>query len=379
MARAPYWRLSGFYLFYFSTLGGFLPYWGLYLQDKGFNAEQIGELAAMLVGTKIIAPNLWSWIADHTGRGILVIRLVSFLAALAFAGVFIDSKFWWIACVTLVFSFFWNAALPQFEALTLTHIHDDTHRYSRIRIWGSIGFILAALWIGRALDVFGISFLPSMILVLMTGIWLVSQTVPEAVPSHLGDQQKGLLEIIKNPTVIAFLVVCILVQVSHGPYYVFYSIYLEENGYTGTETGQLWALGVLAEVVLFLFIHHLLKRYSLRQILLVSVFLSMLRWLMIGWGVDHLWVLVTAQLLHAASFGSTHVAAIHLIHQYFHGRFHGRGQALYSSASFGVGGVVGSLYSGFLWEGHSPAFVYMIASGISGLALIVTWNWVGKP
>ena len=212
----------------------------------------------------------------------------------------------------------------------------------------------------------------------MTCIWLVSQTVPEAISSHHGDRQKGLLEIIKNSTVIAFLIVCILVQASHGPYYVFYSIYLEENGYTGTETGQLWALGVLAEVVLFLFIHHLLKRYSLRQILLASVILSMFRWLMIGWGVNQMWVLVTAQLLHAASFGSAHVAAIHLIHRYFHGRFHGRGQALYSSASFGMGGVVGSLYSGFLWEGHSPAFVYMIASGISGLALIVTWKWVGK-
>ncbi|MEN8261731.1 MAG: MFS transporter, partial [Pseudomonadota bacterium] len=107
----PYWRLSGFYFFYFSTLGSFLPYWGLYLQEEGFTPEHIGELMAMLVGTKIIAPNVWGWIADHTGRSMGIIGIAAFGAALVFTGVFVKTGYAWLAGVTIVFSFFWNAAL----------------------------------------------------------------------------------------------------------------------------------------------------------------------------------------------------------------------------------------------------------------------------
>lgn len=379
MPVVPYWRLSGFYLFYFAAIGAFIPYWGLYLKAQGFTAEQIGELVAILVGTKIIAPNLWGWISDHTGKGLVVIRIASLFAAIAFAGIFFRTGYWWIAFVTLVFSFFWNGALPQFEAVTLTHLKEDTHRYSRIRIWGSVGFILTALAVGRAMDYFEVSLLPVLIVALLIGIWLTSLSVPESTNvEQYGERKDGLIETLKSPVIIAFLVVCMLIQVSHGPYYVFYSIYLHENGYSGSEIGQLWALGVLAEVVLFLFVYRLLKRYTLRQMLLISICLGMFRWILIAVGVNHLWVMVTAQLLHAASFGSAHVASIHLIHDYFDNHLRGRGQALYSSASFGLGGVVGSLFSGELWESLGPAKIYMTAALVSGFAFLIAWRWVGR-
>lgn len=141
----PYWRLSAFYFAYFSALGSFLPYWGLYLESLGFVPQQIGFLIAVLVGTKVVAPNLWGWLADRSGKGIFIIRVASFFASLTFLGVFVDSGYYWLVFVILVFSFFWNAALPQFEAVTLSHLVDDTHQYSRVRPWGSIGFIVTVM------------------------------------------------------------------------------------------------------------------------------------------------------------------------------------------------------------------------------------------
>ena len=117
----PYWRLSAFYFFYFATLGGFLPYWSLYLENIKFNALEIGELSALMVATKVIAPNLLGWIADHTGRTLRVIRISCFLATLIFAGFFYKDSYLWVAMITVGFSFFWNAGLPQFEAATLFH------------------------------------------------------------------------------------------------------------------------------------------------------------------------------------------------------------------------------------------------------------------
>ncbi len=374
----PYWRLSAFYFFYFATLGCFLPYWSLYLEHSGFSALQIGELSAFMVATKIVAPNLWGWIADHTGRAMRIIRIASFFGALFFAGFLIGEGYLWFALITVCFSFFWNAALPQFEAATLFHLHQDTHRYSQIRLWGSVGFIAAVLGIGRLLEFFSIGYLPSVVTLMLSLIWLVTLLTPEAKAGVSGHDSVAIWHILLKPEVIAFILVYMLLQLAHGPYYVFYSIYLNQHGYSGTAIGVLWAIGVFAEIVLFIFMKTLLAKISLRVILLISIVLSIVRWLLIAHFPDSSTLMLTAQLLHAATFGSSHVAAIHLVHHYFGARHQGKGQALYSSMSFGLGGMLGSLYSGYFWDSFGPTFVYSMAAACCCIAFLIALVWVGR-
>jgi len=374
----PYWRLSSFYFFYFATLGGFLPYWSLYLEYIKFNALEIGELSALMVATKIIAPNLWGWIADYTGRSLRVIRVVSFFAAIIFSGFFFNDSYLWVALITVGFSFFWNAALPQFEAATLFHLKKEPHRYSQIRLWGSIGFIVTVLLIGWLVDILSIDYLPEIIICLLSMIWLVSLMTPETRSIHKTETPISLFKIIKKPEIIAFFLVYMLLQLAHGPYYVFYSIYLNQFNYSSTIIGLLWALGVCAEVLLFIFMKRVLKWITLRNILLISIFLSICRWLLIAFYVDSLAIMVVAQLLHAATFGSSHVVAIHLVHHYFGDYHQGKGQALYSSLSFGLGGMLGSLYSGYFWDVYGAWFVYSMAAASCFIALIIAYKWVGR-
>ena len=148
----PYWRLSGFYFFYFASLGAMLPFWGLYLQDRGYSPAEIGELMAVIMVTKLIAPNIWGWIADHTGRRMPIVRLASLFSVICFIGVFFVEGYWALALVMMLFSFFWNASLPQFEAVTMSYLHERIQHYSRIRLWGSVGFILAVLALGFMLE-----------------------------------------------------------------------------------------------------------------------------------------------------------------------------------------------------------------------------------
>jgi len=374
----PYWRLSGFYFLYFAALGGFIPYWSLYLKDFGFNPIEIGELSALLVGTKIIGPILWGWIADHTGKSIGIIRLAAFFSTVIFAGFLWAHDYVGFALITLGFSFFWNAMLPQFEAVTLTHLRNAAHRYSRIRLWGSIGFIVAVLIIGAILEHYPVTLLPFIIatlLLLNAGITFVT---PEAKSISLDKAAHGILKIIKMPEVLAFMAVNVLLQMAHAPYYVFYSIYLKHAQYSAMVTGLLWALGVLAEIVLFIYMRNLLKHCSLRAILLLSLALATARWLMIGWGSEYLWVLIVAQLFHAATFGGTHVVAMYLLQRYFGEQHQGKGQALYTSLCFGLGGVLGSLYSGYYWDLLGSQLVFSMAAACCGLAFIIAYVWVAR-
>ncbi len=376
---APYWRLSGFYFFYFASLGAFLPYWSVYLKSLGFMPRQIGELIAIVVATKVISPNIWAWVADHTGKRMAIVRFGCLMAAVSFIGVFFGHSYFWIGGVMLVFSFFWNAALPQFEATTFNFLKHDTHRYSSIRLWGSIGFVATVAGMGPLLDYFGTQLLPPVLLALYLGIWLLSLTVPERAAGHVHITHEPLRQVLRRPEVAALLLVCFLMQTSHGPYYAFYTIYMEEHGYSRSWIGQLWALGVIAEIAVFLVMHKWVPRFGLRNLLLGALLLAAMRWLVIGSFPDHVVLMSAAQVLHAASFGVYHAVAINLIHLYFHGRNQGMGQGLYSSLSFGAGGAIGSLYSGYLWQSGGN-ITFIIAAGISAAALVIAWfSQIGKP
>lgn len=368
-----YWRLSAFYLLYFAALGALVPYWSLYLHAQGFGPVAIGELVAVLMATRIVAPNLWGWLADHTGRRMAVVRVASLLAWAAFAGVLLARSFWWLAAVVAVFGFFWNAALPQFEATTLTHLGERVHRYSRIRVWGSLGFILSVSGLGFLFQHRSPTLLVPAMLVLLGGVWFASLRVADRPRTAHPAAAGPLLAVVRRPEVASLLAVCLLMQASHGPYYAFFTLYLQRHGYGAGLIGLLWALGVVAEIGVFLIMPRVLPRVAARTLLLASLVLTVLRWVLIGAFPEHLDVIVFAQSLHAASFGVYHAVAIDLIHRYFTGRLQGRGQALYSSVSFGAGAALGSLASGYLWAGIGPSGTFYVAAGVAALA----W-WVAR-
>jgi len=378
--KLPYWRLSGFYFFYFAALGVFLPYWALYLQSLGFSYAQIGQLMAILPATKFISPNLWGWVADHTDRNVLLIRVSSCFTAVSFALVFWGADYTWLALAMLLMGFFWNAPMPIFEALTLAYLHKDSHRYSRVRIWGSIGFVVAVFGAGWALKSFLlIECLPVVLLGLLFAMGLVALLLPGRSMRVRGAAKGSLREIFRRPGVLAFFLVFLLIQIAHGPYYTFFSVYLKENAYDAGQTGLLWSLGILAEILFFWFFTRVFQRFSLRGVLLSAIALSVLRWVLIGWWVENVALLAFAQILHAASFGATHVAAIQFIHRHFAWPHEGKGQALYSSLSFGLGGMLGSYASGEVWVSLGPQFVFGAAAALTMVAWLVVLGWVEKP
>ena len=372
VATVPYWRLSAFYLFFFAALGALLPYWGVYLRTLGYSPGEIGSLMAIIAATKIVAPNLWGWLADRRGERLPIVRVGTGLAFVLFLGVFPAEGFWALALVMALFSFFWNAALPQFEANTFNWLGDGRERYSRIRLWGSIGFIATAASLGPLLDRFGETVLPWCLAALFLALWLASLAAPAAPRSDVAHADHGsILGVLRRPHVWSLLLVCFLMQASHGPYYAFFSIYLQDHGYSGLAIGGLWALGVIAEIGVFLAMHRLLPRHGSLRLLLASLGLTALRWLLIARFVDQPVVLVFAQTLHAASFGLYHAVAISLVDRFFTGPHQGRGQAFYSSMSFGAGQAAGSFAAGLLWAVGGGGTTFAAAAAVAVAALLV--------
>lgn len=372
----PYWRLSGFYFCYFAIVGTLVPYFSLYYLHLGFNAAQIGQLGGAVVLGRVIAPTCWGWIADHFGRRMPIVRWTLLLSTLSFLPFLLLQGFGALLAVMLVFGFFWSASLPLFEATTLNHLGERVGAYTHVRIWGSIGFIIAVTVLGSAIERWSVILAPVAVFALLAATWGLSLATPERGLVQASAMRQPFRAVLFRPEVLALFAVCFLLQLAYGPYYNFYSVFLERHGYSPSVIGRLWALGVLAEVAIFIVMQRLLRRYSLRSLMLASGLSAVIRWPMIAFGVNSLGVLAGAQLLHALTFGVQHAAAMQLIHRYFKGYHQGRGQALYSSLAYGLGGACGAVASGYAWELAGATWTFIAAAVCSALAVAIAWRWL---
>jgi len=367
-----HYRLSRFYFIYYFFVGAFVPYWGLYLQSEHFSAADIGILMSLFQISRIFAPNFWGWLADHTGKRVQWIRLTALLGLCGFVAVFWAHGFFWLFFVMAALSLFTSSTLPLSESLTLAHLATTNGHYSRIRMWGSLGFIVAAVLLGFLIDLAGISSLLWFLLAVQVTLFALSYTLPEPrIEPHEHDHF-SIWQVIKQPDVIALLLGCSLMVTAHGVLYNFYSIFLSEHGYSKGMIGLLWSVGVICEIVIFMLMPKIMARFTLKQIMLVSLALAVIRFSMIGIAVDNLWLLIMAQALHAATFGSFHAASVEVITQFFTGRHQAKGQAIYNSVAYGVGGAIGGIAGGFALQylGGQQTFVLAAVFPLIGFIVI---------
>lgn len=368
-------RLAVWYFFYFAFVGAFAPYFALYLQDTGLSAWEIGLLMAVPQVMRLLAPNLWGWLADRWGRRAPIVRLAALFSALAFLGFFFTREFPpMLAAMALVW-FFWSAALPLVEAMTLARLEGRTERYGRIRLWGSVGFIVSVLAIGALLDRQPIGALLWACLLILAGVLASACALPEPTLASEG-AAPALRGVLRRPEVIALLAASFCMSVAHGPLYVFYSIHLVDHGFGKSAVGLYWSLGVVAEILVFLYMPRLVRRHRLRSLLAASFALAVLRFLLIGWAADSALLLLFAQLLHGATFGIHHAATVEVLNRWFAAHQQARAQALYGSVAYGAGGLAGALMSGRLWEAVGPGPTFSAAAALGAVGFLLVWRGI---
>ncbi|MFC1397632.1 MFS transporter [Acinetobacter lactucae] len=369
-------RLGGFYFFYYSIVGTFMPYWNLYLQDQGFNYQEIGVLSSIAIVTRFFAPLIWGWIADKSGKRMLLVRLATWMESCIWLTIFIvPNTFQSIALLMLIFSFFQNAILAQFEGVTLFWLGDQKAKlYGKIRKWGSVGFIVGVFTIGAILEIVPISMLPILLLIIasLAFIWSFTIREPDSAPTsqkHL----EPLLPVLKRPTVAAFFTIEFILLFSHAPFYSFYSNFLKSLSFSTTQIGFLWAMGVFAEIFMFSIAAKVFQYFSWRILVIACLILTSIRWMLVAIFSHDFIGQLFAQCLHAFSFGLFHLIAMRVIFQNFSAGQQGRGQALYSTM-WGLGVAFGSVLAGHFWNILSGEIIFMCASLIVLLGLgFVMW------
>ncbi len=354
---------GGFYFGYFGVLGIFMPYWSAYLTAHGFAPARIGELVAIMFVVRLVVPHFWGYLGDRSGKRVIWMRFSVIGGALCFAGIYGATHFWHFALVIFGYSLFWNGALPLFEARVL---HEYGPRYAQVRLWGSLGFIVATILGGQQLAQ-RIEDLPTLMLLCM-GVAIGASLNLKDTPLPRSPQiPQAIGTILIRKEVLTVYLAALLMVASHGAYYGFFALYLHHYGYDLSWSGGLWTLGVGAEVLAFLGGPWLLRHFEPKSLLTIAFLVTAMRWLLTAeWGgMDARW-LIFAQLLHAFSYAVHHTATMAILQRHFGEGTQSRGQALYSSVSYGFGGALGGLLCGYLWEWGGPIAAFGACAGMAG-------------
>src|SRR5262245_22066158 len=256
-------RLAAFYFAFFLYAGAYVAYFPAYLAWRGLGAAEIAWIIALPPFVRIIAPTAWGALADRTGwqRGI-----VAFSCA-ANAGCYLLLPWMpgfgaiaWLIAATGVLA---AAALPLVEVIALAALADRPGRYGPVRLWGSIGFIVAVLGGGAWIDLGSVESLPGAMAVCALACLAVALCLP-AGTTHAAHRPAP--PALGRPAA-ALLGAGFCMTAAHGALYAFFTLHLQRLGYSGTAIGLYWTLGVLAEIVVFLYLPALFPRFALSTIL----------------------------------------------------------------------------------------------------------------
>lgn len=367
-----------FFFAYYGYVGVFSPYASLYFADRGLSATQIGILMSLMQVMRIFGPNVWGWVADQSRRRVLVLRLTSVAAALTFCGMFVGQTFVFFFALMVTVNLFTSAQGPISEALMLSSMRGDLTHYGRVRLWGSVGFIVLVTVSGYALDWQGIELMPWIALLMLVMVTSVTFSLHEEPSTQHAQPSNSVRELLSRKSVLSFFASTFLMIAAHSSLYVYYSLYLSDMGYSKTVIGLMWSLGVIAEILFFFYQAPLFRRFGVRKLMLFSLAVAVIRFLMIGWGAQSLAILLVAQVLHAATFGVHHSASVATLQRWFAGSLQARGQALFISISYGLGGTVGGLLLSACWDTFGARWVYVLAAIMSLLGLVaaqLSYRW----
>jgi PPP family 3-phenylpropionic acid transporter len=367
-----------FFFAYYGYVGIFSPYASLYFADKGMSAAEIGVLMSLMQVMRIFGPNLWGWVADHSRRRIVVLRATAMAALVAFCGMFFGQTFMHFFIVMVAINAFTSAQGPLSEALMLSEMRGDLTDYGRVRLWGSVGFIAAVTVGGQMLDWWGIGLVPWITLGMLAMVLFAALRMDESPHEQPQHEAPSAMALLKRREVIAFFASSFLMIAAHASLYVYYSLYLAQIGYSNSLIGLMWAIGVIAEIVFFFYQAPIFRRFGIGPMLVASLLIAVARFLMIGFGAQSIILLVAAQVLHAATFGVHHSASVATIQRWFAGPLQARGQALFISISYGLGGTAGGLLLSGLWDTFGPRAVYAMAAAFSlaaAGAAVLSYRW----
>ncbi len=352
------------YFLYFGVLGIVLPYFNLYCYHLGFSGFQIGALSSLRTLTTALFPMIWGALADKFFVRRPIYIFCSFISTAIWTFFLLTTDFSAMLVIMIFYGIFYAPIVSFLESFSMDLLDKEKTRYGQLRVWGSISFIITVIVVGRAIDILSTEIIVILILAGSMAHAVLSLNIPAAKKTQKSDFSSGVRALL-NRRVIIFQVCAFLMLLSHGTYYGFFSIHLDNLGYSSTFIGVAWALASIAEIFVMINSDRIFKRFSFENVLIFSFLAAAIRWVVLFYATSA-WLILISQLFHAATYGAFHVASILYIDKLSPDGAKTVGQAVNNAVTYGFGIMAGFLFNGYFFDIIGTSNLFMI-SGILAL------------
>lgn len=357
------YTLSTLYFLYFGVLGIYLPYFNLYCYRLGFSGFEIGSISAMRTLATALFPLIWGALADRFSMRRPIFIFCHFTSTVIWAFYLVFADFATMLVITAFYGVFYAPLISFLESFSMDLLDTEKNRYGSLRAWGSIGFILMVTGVGRAIDIFSVEIIIPLILTGSLLQSILAFKVPQTARGKKLDFSAGA-RYLWNRRVVFFLVAAFLMLISHGTYYGFFSIHLENLGFASTFIGFAWALAVIAEIGIMIYSRPIFQRFSHEKVLIAAFAFTCLRWFVVA-GAQSAWLIIVTQILHAFSYGAFHVASILYIDELTPPAAKTLGQAINNAVTYGLGIMIGFFVNGIFFEIIGAPALFAASGGLA--------------
>jgi len=347
------------YFIYFGVLGIFLPFFNLYCYHLGFSGFRIGILSAVRSVAMVLFPMIWGALADRLDARRPIYILCCFCSALIWMLYLFTVDFWPMLAITILYGIFYSPIISFLEAFSMDILGKEKKSYGRIRVWGSVSFIAVVLVLGKVIDLYSVEMIVVLVLAGSLMLAVISLKIPDVLITKMNRLSSGSRRFLER-RVLVFLFCAFLMLVSHGAYYGFFSIHLENLGFGNTFIGLTWALASAAEILVMLRSGQIFNRFSINTVLIFSFMVAALRWLILFF-VQSAALILLSQVLHALTYGTFHIASILYIDRLAPDKAKTLGQAVNNAISYGLGLMVGFFINGYLYEITGSFALFLIS------------------
>lgn len=379
IARRQLLPFSALSASYFAHIGFFNPYLPLWLKDLGYSLMTLSLLMIVPPATRLVGPLAWGWLSDHTGERVKLLRYAASAALLTSMGLWVNGGTAWLALVLFIVFLHTSAMMPMSEA-ALAHLVSsggafDAKRYGRVRLWGSLGFLVTVFAAGAWFEVWGLGHFPAWTVGSLAVVTISAWCLPDLKEEQtLHTSKPPLWPVLRQPAMRWFFASAVFHVLAHMGMYIYLSLHLDALGYGKAVIGVMWGISVIVEIGWFYTQGRWLPRLSLPAWLLLCALLTAVRMAVTAGAASWWWVLLCAQCLHAFTFAAHHATCTAMLSHHFPGRLRGRGQALYVTLGYGVPGVLGGLVGGVISSRLGLPSVFWACSICALLAAFCAWR-----
>ena len=361
-------KFSLVYFSIFIVIGINAPFFPLWLSSKGFTERYIAIILATSVLTKLLANPFFAGLGDKYGNRKIPMLYLSFISTIILFSLNIFNSLYLIAFMAITSWALFAPLMPLTESLTTTAIKKYNFDYGNTRLWGSVSFIIIAFFGGIIIEKYGLKYVP--ILMTIGALFLfLSIIIMPTIPSLPARKKFSTYALLKNRNFFPFLLACGAIQSSHGIYYGFSTIYWKSIGLSETIIGALWAEGVVFEIILLAYFYKFKNYTSPKIFIIIAGVMAIIRWTLMAYA-DTILFIALIQILHAFTFGLTHLAAINFISEVMPVRAQAKSQALYSAISMGAFLAVSISVSGDLYRiFYDKSFLFSSFLAFSGVII----------